>query len=345
MDSELDLIARLRAVLESDAPAEGPARVVIASGDDAAVTVPPGATVTSVDSVVEGVHFTREAFGLRSIGSKALAGALSDLAAMGARAGEAYVQLGLPGPLSEEEADELASGLADRARETGVRVLGGDVTRAPALWIAVTVVGHAASEDDLVSRAGARPGDVVVVTGELGGAGAGLRLLEEPALGAELDPGDAAAMRSRQLEPRPRLAEGAALAVAGATSMIDLSDGLATDAAHVARASSSRLAIDAQRLPLAPGLEQLAAALGEHPASLAAAGGEDYELLATLPPDRIDAARELLGKAAATPITAIGVVEAGAGFSLRGPSGEEIPARPGFDHLAGSRSPSPGDRA
>ncbi|HWC07750.1 MAG TPA: AIR synthase related protein, partial [Solirubrobacterales bacterium] len=200
---EFELLAKLRERL----PAPGP-RVRLGSGDDAAVTVPGGATAPSVDAIVDGVHFRRERAELEAIGHKALATALSDLAAMGAEPGEAYVYLGLPGDLGEDEALRLLDGMAALAGETGTTLAGGDLTRAPALTLAVTVVGHAATAEQLISRAGARPGDALVLTGELGGAAAGLLLLENPELGAALPTGTAELLRRRPLAPSPRLRAG-----------------------------------------------------------------------------------------------------------------------------------------
>ncbi len=331
MEGEFDLIRRLRAFVESGA--ELPEHVRLGSGDDAAVTVPGGATATSVDSLVEGVHFTRETFPLASVGHKALAVALSDLAAMGAEAGEAYVQLGIPADLDVAGAEALAQGLGACAAANGAVVLGGDISRAPVLWIGVTVVGHAEDEGELVTRAGAEPGDVLVVTGELGGAAAGLALLGDPGLGAALEPGVAAALRRRQLEPQPRLATGRALAVAGAHSMIDLSDGLAGDARHLAEAGGVRMEIELERLPVAPGVETVAAARGGEALELAASGGEDYELLAALTPARLDAVHAASG----IELTVVGDVAAGAGLELtRGGEPREIE---GFDQMRGAGSP------
>ena len=152
---EFELLARVRERL----PPAG-ARVRVGMGDDAAVTVPGGATATSVDAIVEGVHFRRGQASLRQIGRKALATALSDLAAMGAEPGEAYVVLGVPADLDEDGCLELLDGIAALAAETGTTLAGGDVTRAPALFVAITVVGHAPRPELFVGRAGARPGDV-----------------------------------------------------------------------------------------------------------------------------------------------------------------------------------------
>ena len=137
------------------------------------------------------------------------------------------------------------------------------------LSLAVTVVGHAERAEQLIGRGGARPGDTLVLSGELGGAGAGLALLERPELGQELAAETAARLRSRQLEPWPRLRVGRALAGAGATAMIDLSDGLGADAGHLASQSGVGLRIDAASLPLAKGLAEVAAASGRDPLELA----------------------------------------------------------------------------
>ena len=332
VEGEFDLIARLRAVLEgAEAGSALGAKVLVPSGDDAAVTVPAGATATSVDSLVEGVHFRRDTSPLRSVGRKAIAAALSDLAAMGADPGEAYVQLGIPADLDLEGALELGEGLGEAAAEHGVRVLGGDVSRAPVLWIGVSVVGHAADADDLVTRAGARPGDALVVTGELGGAGAGLLLLERPLLADAIPAELVSRLRSRQLEPSPRMRAGRALARAGATAMIDLSDGLAGDAAHLAKASSVRVVVELPTLPVAQGVDAVARAVGSDSLELAASAGEDYELLATLPGERLEEAAAAV-RAEGVALTEVGRIEAGAGTSLIDVDGAEHPLT-GFDQL------------
>lgn len=326
---EFELLAKLRERL----PEAGP-QVKLGSGDDAAVTVPGGATATSVDALVEGVHFRREEAGLEVVGRKALATALSDLAAMGAEAGEAYVVLGAPPDLGEDDFLTLLDGLLGLAAATGTTLAGGDVTRAPALTLAVTVVGHAASAAAFVSRGGAQPGDVLVLSGEIGGAAAGRLLLDDPSLASAVPEETASRLRARQLDPTPRLRTGLALARAGARAMIDLSDGLAGDADHLARASDVALEIDAGTLPLAKGVAEVAAAAGRDPLQLAISGGEDYELLAALPAERLGDASTAIGEAAETTLTPIGRAKGGAGVEIRLLGGELLEAA-GYDHFAG----------
>jgi thiamine-monophosphate kinase len=205
------------------------------------------------------------------------------------------------------------------------------------LTLAVTAVGHVASAEDVVTRSGAAAGDLLAVTGELGGAAAGLLLLDRPELSAAVPEGMGERLRLRQLEPAARIAAGRALAGAGARAMIDLSDGLGADAGHVAAASGVLLAIDLERLPVQDGVAQVANAASVDEVDLAAAAGEDYELLCALPPERIDEATDAVA-ATGTILTPIGEVEpatpSGAGVSLRDSKGERSPR--GFDQL---RSP------
>jgi thiamine-monophosphate kinase len=332
---EFDLIARVVKLVEGsrrgDSGGGGSAEILVASGDDAAVTAPRGVTATSVDALVEGIHFRRETASLQSIGWKAVAAALSDLAAMGATPGEGYVQLGVPADLDEDGSVELATGIAAAAAAHDLAVIGGDVTRAPVLVLAMTVVGHAGSADELVVRSGATPGDVVVITGALGGAAAGLLLLERPELSAALDGDLAESLRRRQLEPVPRLAAGLALAAGGASAMIDVSDGLGGDAGHLATSSGVRIVIDSESVPAQPGVHQVAEVAGVDPRDLVTASGEDYELLATLPAPRVADARASV-EATGTRLTAIGEVEEGTGAFVRQPDGSEREAS-GFDQL------------
>jgi thiamine-monophosphate kinase len=324
---EFELLARVRERL----PPVGP-RVRLASGDDAAITVPGAATATSVDALIDGVHFRREHCSLAQVGRKALAAALSDLAAMGAEAGEAYVVLGVPADIDEDDCLELLDGMAELSETTGTSLAGGDVTRAPVLTLATTVVGYAEDAEAMVTRAGGRPGEVLALTGEIGGAAAGLIILERPETAAALPATTVEALRRRQLEPTPLLEAGNALARAGATAMIDVSDGLGGDAAHLAGQSGVRALIDAASLPLAEGVAEVAAAAGRDPVELAASGGEDYELLAALPPDRLREAAAAV-EASGSRLTPIGELVEGKGVEIRLPDGGTLqPA--GFDQLA-----------
>ena len=325
---EFELLARVRERL----PPAGP-RLRLGSGDDAAIAVPGGATATSVDAVVDGIHFRRERASLRQIGHKALATALSDLAAMGAEAGEAYVTLGVPPDLDEDGCLELLDGMTALAAQTGTALAGGDVTRAGELFLSIAVVGHADDDDAFVARAGAQPGDALVLTGEVGGARAGLALLEDPRL-EEQAADAAAALRARQLEPHPQLRAGRILARAGATAMIDLSDGLAGDAPHLAERSGVGLRIDGECVPIAAGAIEVLNASGEG-LLLALEGGEDYELLAAIPPQRLAQAMQAVHEAGENLfLTAIGEVVEGEGVELRLPGGRLLRPRGGFDQLA-----------
>ena len=259
--------------------------------------------------------------------------ALSDLAAMGAEAGEAYTILGLPPDLGEEEALEMLDGMTGLASELAVTLAGGDLTRSPVLALGVTVVGHAAAPDDLVARSGAAPGDVLLLSGEIGGAAAGLLLAERPQLAGAVPDETAERLRSRLLDPSPRLAEGAALAAAGATAMIDISDGLGADAGHLAEASGVG---PADRRRPAPDLARGSTRSPGPPASptaaeLAVSGGEDYELLASVPAECAGAAMDAV-RAGGGEISRIGEVVEGEGVEISSEDGRRL-SPGGYDQL------------
>jgi thiamine-monophosphate kinase len=275
------------------------------------------------------VHFLRSTHTPRDVGHKALATALSDLAAMGADAGEAYVSLALPEAFAGEPALELVDGLESLAERTGVTLAGGDVIGFPSLVVSVAVTGWAEREDDLVGRDGAEPGHLVGVTGELGGAAAGLLLLE--GADAALPDAQREALVRRHVRPEPRLEAGRALAGAGASAMIDVSDGVATDAGHVAARSGVELGLRLADLPLAPGVEAVAESSGRDPLELAAGSGDDYELLVCAPPER----RGELERAAASVgvgLSWLGEASAGGGAILTAPDGTPVRGLAGYEH-------------
>lgn len=313
--AELSLIAAIERALGTRGE-----RLIQGPGDDAAVVSAGGAVaVTSVDAMVEGVHFQLSTHSPADVGHKALAAALSDLAAMAARPGEAYVALGVPSGFEEERALELVEAMEQLAVQSGTTIAGGDVVSAPQLIVSVTVTGWAATPAELVTRAGAQPRDLLGVTGELGGSGAGLLLLEAGATAGDLV--------LRHLRPWPLLDAGRALAAAGVSAMIDVSDGIATDARHLAERSGVEIVVEGGRVPLATGLADAAARLGRDPLELAAAAGEDFELLFTAPPERARAVE----RAAGVPVTWIGEVREGSGLVLLDREGRPLAVR-GYEH-------------
>ena len=279
-------------------------------GDDAAVLPDStGVRVISTDACVEEVHFRRAWISAHEVGTRAAAAALSDLAAMGARPESVLIAFMVPDAWRDALGD-VADGMGEVIRAAGARIVGGNLTRGSVFSVTTTVLGVA---NRAVGRSGAQVGDVVVVTGLLGGPGAALEAWnrgESPTAWA----------RGRFAAPVPRWAEGAALAAAGATAMIDVSDGVLADAGHVAAASGVQLRLDPARLPLGPGIE----------AANALRSGEEYELLATVPANRYDRLAAGWRATCAVPLTVIGAVVACP------PTGATQPAEgaQGFDHFA-----------
>ena len=280
-------------------------------GDDAAVLdVPPSERlVVSVDSSVENVHFRRSWLPARAIGWRAVTSALSDLAAMAATPVGVLVSLSLPAEW-RAELEELARGIGDAVLAADTRIVGGDITAARDLTMAITVLGHAPAP---LTRAGALPGDTLYVTGALGGPRDALAAFQR---GAEPSP----AARARFEHPIPRLREARWLAAHGARAAIDISDGIAGDAAHLAAASGVGIELRLDDLPTLAGI----------PAIDAVASGEEYELLVAAP--AIDTA--LFERELGVPLTAIGRVERGAPAVRAWLGGERVALTGGFDHLS-----------
>jgi len=273
---EFELIARLTGGL---APGPG---VEIGIGDDAAVLVPtPGRRlVVTTDVLVEGVHFDARLSGPADWGWKAIAVNVSDLAAMGAEPRAAVVAITVAEATPVQLLQAVYAGLAEACARFEIPLVGGDTSKGPALSLAVTALGEA---ERPVPRSGARPGDRLVVTGPLGAAAAGLALL----LRGDLDSTRLLAghpqLATAHRRPWPQVGMGLALARGGATAMIDVSDGLAGDALHLAQASGLGVEIHDAAVPLAPGVVEAARLLGADPLALALGGGEDFALAAALP--------------------------------------------------------------
>lgn len=305
--------------------------VVEGIGDDAAVLrLRPGMDlVATQDALVEDVHFRRRWTGPEDLAHKLMAVSLSDIAAMGARPRFALVTLALPPDLDLAWSEAFARALGAACRRWRLSLVGGDTVRSPGPLVADGVVLGEVAPGAAVLRRRARPGDALFVTGSIGGAAVGLRLLETPALAEALTPRLVRSARLRLLRPRPRQREGAALA-AIAHAMVDLSDGLAGAVEALLRGQAIGAEIWRERLPLHPAVPPLARALGLAPEALALGGGEDYELLAALPPG--------LEPPAAARAVRVGVVTADDAAWLVGADGRS-PLPPGYDAFGSSSSP------
>ena len=336
----IDLIRR-RAVSRSAGALHG-------IGDDAAVlSLGPGAVLATVDLLLEGVHFERGWGRPRELGRKTLAVNLSDIAAMGGEPLFALLGLGLPAnEVALAEIEAFLAGLEEEAAAAGVTLVGGDTCRSRSgLVLSLTLVGRAVPPGPVL-RSGARSGESLYVTGRLGGAAAGLLALARglrPDAGwpgalprpAWLGEQEEAAVRdamARHLAPAPRLAAGRAL-TGLASAMIDVSDGVASDAGHLCRESGVAAVLTADRIPIHPGAQVLARLLGQDPLALALSGGEDYELLFTA---AMDPAPALAAAAPGLELSRIGEMVTGAPeLRLRDQDGTAVPLRPGFDHFRG----------
>jgi thiamine-monophosphate kinase len=288
-------------------------------GDDCALLPVGGRTLAiSIDLSLEGVHFRTGWLSFREIGWRATAAALSDLAAEGAEPIGVLVSVGLPGTgrgrgkRPRDAATEIMRGVGAAARSVSARVLGGDLVRSARYLVDVCVLGLAPRP---VRRSGARPGDGLWVMGRLGGAELALAALTA---GRRLAP----ALRRRFARPVPRIAAGRWLARRGARAMIDISDGLAGDAGHLAAASGVAVAVELERVPCWPGVTPLAAVRS----------GEEYELLVVMPRRFGTRGARAFARATGLPLTRIGACTAGSGVRMTH-HGRPITPPPGFDHF------------
>lgn len=295
---ELGEVGLIAAITERLA---GGADVVLGPGDDAAVVAATdGRVVASTDLLVEGVHFRRDWSEPLDVGHKAAAQNLADIVAMGARPTALLVGLAAPADLPASWALALADGLSAQAALVGAAVVGGDVVAADQVVIAVTALGSLDGRAP-VTRAGAKVGDIVALAGRLGWSAAGLAVLSRGFRSPRI-------LAAAHRRPEPPYSCGPAAALAGATAMVDVSDGLLSDLAHVAEASKVAIELDIAALVIGAPLREAAAALGRDPLEWVLTGGEDHALAATFPP----------GAVLPDGFVAIGRVVLGAGVSVAG---------------------------
>ena len=317
-EGEFDLIGRLAPFL-----ADAGDDLIVGTGDDAAVLDIDGRGVClAVDVLVDDVHFRRDLSSLADVGWKAVAVNCSDLAAMGAKPSVAVVGLCRPASLPAEDVEELYQGMSEACDEWGLRLVGGDTVAAQALALSVTVLGDI-DPKKAVRRGGAKVGDRIVVVGSLGGAAAGLA-----AFSAGIEVGDDVLAAHRR--PHARVEAGRRLAEAGATAMIDVSDGFGADLLHICKASGVAAVIEAVALQAGLGVREVAEALGRDPLDFVAGGGDDYALLATVPAER---AADIAGEVGGVVVGTIETGEPGARLRLEDGSERDL-AGMGWDHYA-----------
>jgi thiamine-monophosphate kinase len=326
---ERGLIERIRRRFAAPRPG-----VLIGIGDDtAAVAWAGGTLLLTTDVQLEDVHFRRATSSFTDVGAKALAVNLSDIAAMGGEPCFALIAVALPTTCSVEDVDALYEGLAEMASRYGVALVGGDTCRAPdRLMLTVTLVGRV--DGAPLTRSGARPGDVILVTGTLGAAAAGLVVLERGPLPMPIEASTSLARAHRR--PIPRVPEGRMIHASGAaTAMIDLSDGLASDLGHIAAESAVGAVVRLPALPIGEATRQVAGILREPAWRWAVSGGEDYELLFTAAPEQAAAVATRVVAETGTPVSVIGEVRpADEGLRFLDQAGHSVEVRPGFDHFA-----------
>jgi thiamine-monophosphate kinase len=293
--------------------------VVVGPGDDAAVVSPgSGELVLTTDSMIEGVHFRNELTTPRDLGYKAIAVNVSDVAAMAASPRFAMCALALTDAIDSGWVVELAGGMRECCDEFGLTLVGGNLSRGSEVSIVVTVTGEVVP-GRAVRRDGARPGDRLVVTGSLGGSAAGLRVASQRSWSDD----EHDALR-RYMRPTPRVGEAGILSTHGVTSMMDVSDGLAIDLSRLCRASGIGARVEIGRVPV-------------HPAATAAealGGGEDYELLASLPDsDAVEDARSELREGFGVSLSDIGAIIEGGLVAVDDDGAERPMTIEGWDHF------------
>jgi thiamine-monophosphate kinase len=309
------------------------AAVIVGPGDDAAVLAPGRneRLVVTTDAVVEGVHFSCAYSSPADVGHKALAVNLSDLAAMAATPRWALLSLVLPGSWLVADVEILVDGLAALARRHAVAVVGGNITRTDGPLVVDVTAGGEVGPRRWLTRAGAKAGYEIYVSGSIGGAAAGLQMLQSGA--GSREPAAGCIARHRRPEPRVRLGIAVGRARAAKAAM-DLSDGLADALRQVATASGVGVRIDGDRLPIDPGARDWWDARGIDPVTAAVKGGDDYELLFAVPPKSGGALRSVARHVTEPPLTKIGVFTKDPHALVIERAGKEDPLPEGFEHFA-----------
>ncbi len=324
---EFSLIAALQRRFASAGPGD-----CLGLGDDAAAYRPRRGRLELVtcDALVENIHWKSRWCGPRALGIRAAAVNLSDIAAMGGEPERGFLILALPRASTQAFAWEIAAGVASELRRFRARLAGGDtVASAGPVMVALALQGTVPGRQ-LLTRSGARPGDRILVTGFLGDAAAGRRVLDAP---ARAWPGKKY-LRGRFLRPQPRIRAARVLAQSGwVSAMLDLSDGLAGDLRRLAQASGVGARVEGGRLPISAPARVLAQRLRVPAEDLALRGGEDYELLFTAPARRIRELQSLLARRARIRATEVGeILPLAAGLCLRTADGRRRPWPQGWEH-------------
>ncbi len=308
--------------------------VIKGIGDDTAVLKPhDGALVLmTTDMLVEDVHFSLQYCPYRSVGWKALAVNVSDIAAMGGLPTAAVVSIGIPPRLETGQVEEIYRGLGECAREYGVDIVGGDTVKSPdRIVINVALLGRVEPER-VVYRSGARPGDVLMVTGPLGGSAAGLYALSSDPPAVACDVADE--VIHTHLRPWARVKEGRILGQTGlVTSMNDISDGLASEVLEICRASGTGCELDADSVPYTDAVTDICKGAGASPLEWALYGGEDFELVFTVGSDDVDTVRTALQGAGCTPVTVGRIVPRECGCMLIRGTAKTALTPGGYNHF------------
>jgi len=321
---EFNLIKRMANILGI------PRRSVIAGiGDDVAVLYSPERKLLLVttDMLVENVHFSISTATPYQIGWKSLAVNISDIASMGGEPTYAFVSIGLPRNTNVEFVDEFYTGMRDVATKYDVDIVGGDTVSSPEIIINISLLGEVEKENYIL-RSGAKYGDAICITGDVGGSSAGLEILQQKF---------SIEGTKKHLMPEPRVQEGRLLARSGfVTSMIDVSDGVSSEIYHICEQSKTGAYIYMKDIPLSPNVLSVAQHTNKNPYDFALYGGEDYELLFTCRPDKFQFLKDQVLRMCNMPITQIGkILDVSSLITIEDESGKTIPLESkGYDHFA-----------